>query len=171
MLMNSLSEAALGWRHQAVQTWSAVMWHIAWAAEQRADRVHRQTYCSWSLEVVDSTLSYFPFRATQLRCTACFPPLSASEPITHLRRSFSAFSHNACSFFLSIYQVNQPSTNWMQNSHWPYLVTLQAQGNFFVFSKTFKTHFDQLLQYPKFLALMVHRHKGKDQYVVLCMFR
>lgn len=164
MLMNSLSEAALGWRHQAVQTWSAVMWHIAWTTEQRADRLHRQTCCSWSLEVVDSTLSYFPFRATQLRCTACFPPLSASEPITHLRRSFSAV-------------FSFPSTKWTNRVPtecktligliW-WLCKLMAT---FCVQEDIQNTFWSTTAISKILALMVHRHKGKDQYVVLCMFR
>lgn len=73
--------------------------------EQRADRLGRQTCCSWRLKVLDSTLSFFPFGAAQLRCAACFPSVRVSQKNNQRRSLCGFFSPHAGSFLLYIYQV------------------------------------------------------------------
>lgn len=143
ILVNSLSEAALGWRHQAFQTWSAVMWRIARAAEQRAHTLDRQTCCSWSRESDDSTLSYFPFRATQLRCDE-----SERANNTFMEEFLLLY---ACTFSFPPFQT------W-KKLPLALLSDFASSWLFVVARKTFKT---LMIDYwnIQVLALMFHLHK------------
>lgn len=132
-------------------------------------RVHRQTCCSRSLEVVDSTLSYFPFRVTQPRCAARFPPVlaRAAQQHVHVGAAAAAFSHNAGSFSF-------PPTKWTDQVPtecqtltglvwWPCKLTaiILCSG------RHWNRHSNNVQSWSSY----VPASQINDQYFVLCMSR